>query len=314
MKQLFLVSIVFWLYGAFSVLAEGQRYALVIGNGTYETLPDLKNPVSDAIAIADQLSSLGFTTFLAQDLSRQEIIRAFEIFEDKATFADTVLFYFAGHAASLGSENFLFSSQFDPDTQIGINESLPLKQIVEQLLPQAQNRLVFLDACQEEVEVITEHGKFQAKSIAPYFPPLNTLIATASAPGMSAHDGFGGHSLFTGALLDNLPATNLDVELMLRKTSRDTLVNSQGIQRPQTVSNLDHRFFFNKNSDVPLQVLPRDLDQPLTQFGYSQKPILNEIAMGIEAPVGHLRQTSEVSELIARLCNELSSNKPKICS
>ena len=312
MKRLILI-LAFLFASTLGVFAEGGRFALVIGNADYESLPVLRNPARDAEAVANQLSHLGFTAYLTQDVSRTEMERAFSIFQEKAAFAETVVFYFAGHAASIGPENFLFSSQFEPNSEAGVNESIALRQILEEFLPNAPTRLVFLDACQEALEIETPNERIKAQAISPDFPPLNTLIATASAPGTSAHDGVGRHSLFTGALLDNLSAPNLDVELMLRMTARDTMINSQGIQRPQTQSNLTDRFFFNRDPNLPLQSLPSAADRPLTHSGYAQKSILHSIANGIVAPETQDNSTPEMAKLIAHLCGKLDSDKPEIC-
>jgi len=49
-----------------------KRVALVIGNNSYKTLPDLDNARKDADGIASKLRSLGWDVVLKKDLSRRQ--------------------------------------------------------------------------------------------------------------------------------------------------------------------------------------------------------------------------------------------------
>ena len=65
-----------------AVSGQENRIALVIGNSNYTDLSVLKNPVNDAEAIANQLAYLGFTVYLATDLTTknfQSTIQKFQI-------------------------------------------------------------------------------------------------------------------------------------------------------------------------------------------------------------------------------------------
>ena len=57
---------------ASSAAAEtsGRRVAFVVGNGAYKNVPELKNPINDAQAIADSLKRVGFEVVLANNLDK----------------------------------------------------------------------------------------------------------------------------------------------------------------------------------------------------------------------------------------------------
>jgi hypothetical protein len=87
--------------------AAQKRVALVIGNGGYEALNDLKNPPADAEDIGAVMETLGFSVRTEIDLDRMEMIEAFARFAAEAADADVAFFYYAGHGMQVASENYL---------------------------------------------------------------------------------------------------------------------------------------------------------------------------------------------------------------
>ena len=63
MKKLFVILFVFMAVYAFAQqnVSAPQKFALVIGNGTYNGISRLNNPVNDANDMETALRSLGFT-------------------------------------------------------------------------------------------------------------------------------------------------------------------------------------------------------------------------------------------------------------
>jgi uncharacterized caspase-like protein len=72
----------------------GRRVALVIGNAAYRSVLALRNPGSDAAAIADALRQVGFQVVrLEQDLGREKLIDTLRGFAHDAETADWALVY-----------------------------------------------------------------------------------------------------------------------------------------------------------------------------------------------------------------------------
>ena len=67
------VAVFLWLSPG-SAQAE-RRVALVIGNAAYQHAPALRNPRSDAPAVAAALGGLGFTVLTGVDLSKADTDR-----------------------------------------------------------------------------------------------------------------------------------------------------------------------------------------------------------------------------------------------
>jgi hypothetical protein len=76
----------------------GSFHALVIGNSTFATLPELGTAVADAEAVADVLQDrYGFTVSLLRNANRAEILSALNDYRLRMTEADNLLIYYAGH-------------------------------------------------------------------------------------------------------------------------------------------------------------------------------------------------------------------------
>ena len=83
----------------------GKRVALIVGNDAYSVSP-LKNAVNDARAMDKALRSAGFTTKLLENVSKERIGDELGAFTDSLGPDDSALFYYAGHAFQIESENF----------------------------------------------------------------------------------------------------------------------------------------------------------------------------------------------------------------
>ncbi|MDG2343241.1 MAG: caspase family protein, partial [Flavobacteriales bacterium] len=114
--QIFLV-LIFTISVGFS--QKEKRLALVIGNSDYDK-GALKNPVNDALLIAETLDSLDFDVILDTNLTTKRDFRNKIIeFGDKRPEYDVAFVYYAGHGVQVNNENYLlptkeeFKSEYD---------------------------------------------------------------------------------------------------------------------------------------------------------------------------------------------------------
>jgi uncharacterized caspase-like protein len=90
------------LLAADPVRAE-RRVALVVGNSSYQTVPQLPNPSRDATAIAKMFRDAGFDTVdIRLDVGNLDFKRAIRKFEASADQADIAVVYYAGHGPRSG--------------------------------------------------------------------------------------------------------------------------------------------------------------------------------------------------------------------
>ena len=92
-----------------SAPTEAKRVALVIGNGAYGgEMSPLRNPGNDARAMAEKLRGLGFDVVQGIDLDRNGFVSKMKEFSRRAEDSGSALLFYAGHAALVNGEEYLF--------------------------------------------------------------------------------------------------------------------------------------------------------------------------------------------------------------
>ncbi|AZV79880.1 caspase family protein [Parasedimentitalea marina] len=145
----------------------GNRYALIVGNAAYSTLPPLQNTIADAEAYADLFKELGYDVTSLSDLNRSDMEFALVDFLDQIKTGDTAVFVYSGHGWSDGKTNFLLPTDV---TMQGSERrmrlmSIPLQNGLDGIVDQirqagASVQVAIIDACRNNI-----FGKDGTKSI-----------------------------------------------------------------------------------------------------------------------------------------------------
>ncbi len=218
-----------------------KRVALIVGNSTYQTVPQLPNPSRDAGSVAKMLKDAGFDSVDIQlNVGNLEFKRAIRKFETMADQADIAVVYYAGHGLEIGGNNYLIpidarlASDRDAD-----DEAILLERLVSSADGARRLRLVILDACRDNPFVTTmrRERKVANRAVAAGLGKVeptstDTLIAYAAKAGSTADDGYGQHSPFTTALLKNLTVPGLDVRLAFGRVRDEVLKSTGNRQEP----------------------------------------------------------------------------------
>jgi carboxyl-terminal processing protease len=227
-----------------SAASLGKRVALVIGNANYSDQAPLKNPPTDAKAIADALTALGFTDVkLLDNLSKQAMESALVDFADEANSADWAVVYYAGHGMEVEGENFLIpvDAQLKQENHIRL-ETVPLQEVLEAAQGAKKLRLVILDACRENPFVPkmsrTAASRSIGRGLARIEPSGGELVAYSARDGQVAADGDGANSPFVAALLEHIKDPGLDIRLMFARVRDKVLADTHNEQEPFTYGSL----------------------------------------------------------------------------
>jgi hypothetical protein len=215
-----------------------KRVALVVGNGVYQNVARLANPVNDATAIAQMFKNAGFDSVtMRRDLGILEFKRALREFLDAAQDADIAVMYYAGHGIQVGDMNYMIPVDAKLATENDVqDETVSLDRIMQSLQPAKRLRLVLLDSCRENPFLnrmkVSRATRSLGRGLARVEPENNTLVAYAAKGGQIAADGTGEHSPFTSALLKHLAVPGLDVRLALGRVRDEVLKNTGNKQEP----------------------------------------------------------------------------------
>jgi Caspase domain len=216
-----------------------KRAALVIGNGAYQNVAKLSNPLKDADAITALFQNAGFDWVkMRQDVGNLEFKRALREFMDATQDADIAVVYYAGHGIQVRDMNYMIPVDAKLATEIDAeDEAVSLDRIVTALEPAKRLRLVILDACRDNpfARIMKRRVATRAVSggLAKMEPTLgDTLIAYAAKAGSTADDGEGQNSPFAAALIKHLAVPGLDIRLAFGRVRDEVLKSTGNKQEP----------------------------------------------------------------------------------
>jgi uncharacterized caspase-like protein len=227
-----------------SVLYRLPRYALVIGNSSYEVSP-LNNPANDAKAIGAELKAAGFEITVKLDVGRDAMLNAIDAYTRTLASGNVVgLFYFAGHGTQLAWRNYLLPV----DAVIRTLDDVPARGVALNTLLQGLTRaknpmnVIVLDACRDN-----PFGKVlpaEQKGLSQFDAPPGSLLAYATSPGNVANDGDGANGLYTENLLRELKAPEAKIEDVFKRVRLAVRRRSDGQQIPWESTSLEQDFYF----------------------------------------------------------------------
>lgn len=185
------------------------RLALVIGNARYRDRP-LANPVRDARDVAWGLEGLGFSVRLLTDATLPAMQEALVAYADAvdAAGSDAVAFvYYAGHGVQAEGANFLIPIAAEiTGLRHLATRAMPLDTLARELGRRARKATVIvLDTCRNE---FVEDGSGDASATQGMVRsrlPRPTELVYSTAATASAEDGWGNHSPFALALIEEMP-------------------------------------------------------------------------------------------------------------
>lgn len=231
-----LLGVLLWLVVAHQAHAA-QRVALVIGNGAYQSVPQLPNPPRDADAMAATLAGLGFKVTTVRNATRRELGRKVLEFGRVSNGAEVALVFYAGHGLQVDGANYLVpvDAALQDDLSLG-EEAYRLDDLLN-AIASAQARVVLVDACRDNPFAVAMKRSQATRSIGRGLARVSsqaggTLIAFATDPDNVAADGAGGNSPFTSALLGVLPQPGLEIRLAMGRVRAEVARLTQNRQVP----------------------------------------------------------------------------------
>jgi formylglycine-generating enzyme required for sulfatase activity len=241
------ILLIFFIFLLITVPTHAARLALIIGNGDYQKVASLDNPVNDAKDMAVALKNLGFAVTLKTNASHRTMKNAVRQFGRQLNNGDVALFYYSGHGMQFNQRNYLVPPEADIQTGADIEfEGLDANFVLEHM-EQANKRginLMILDACRDNP--YKTNVKNLRKGLAKMQSPMGSLIAYATAPDLASYgDSNTRNSIYTQYLLDALrQKAHLSILDMLTEVTAQVTKRTGGQQVPWQASSLTQRFCF----------------------------------------------------------------------
>jgi hypothetical protein len=238
-----------------------NRVALVIGNGAYQKVPALPNPMNDAGDIASSFERLGFKVQRLSNATFDDMRRGLLEFGRQARSSDMAVVYFAGHGMELGGENWLIpvDAELRADTDAE-NEAISLRTTMLQVAGAHSLGLVILDACRNNPFAAKMQRSIRTRAVDRGLvrtePTDNVLVAYAAKDGTTANDGSGRNSPFTAALLNNLEKPGLEVTFLFRNVRDEVMNATKREQQPFVYGSLSKAAIYLKELPPPVAAAP----------------------------------------------------------
>lgn len=242
-----------------SVFAQ-TRYALVIGNDTYEKIDPLKKAVGDAQAMSETLRSLGFDVTLLTNASRSAFNRGLASITARIRPGDEIVLHYSGHGVQIDGENFLIPtdapSPSSSDKNLLKRETIALSSIVNDLKDAGvRAQVIILDACRNNPYANSPTRSLgQTRGLAGLSPPKGTFIMFSAGNGQTALDRLSDTdteptSPYTRALIRKIsvePKQITDLARELRDEVEHAAAKVNHEQRPAYYDELSGGSFFFK--------------------------------------------------------------------
>ena len=224
---------------------NGRRFALVIGNSNYNSVPVLLNSTNDAREVAKALQASGFEVSKYENIDYRQMQDAVRSFGEKLGKNDVGLFYFAGHGVQVKGKNYLIPVRENIKKAFEVPSSALDTDLVLATMESAKNNLniVILDACRSP---FPGEGRSGARGLATLDAAKGTLIAFASAPGKEAMDGKGSNSPYTKNLVKVIQQKGLTIEQVFKQVRIAVVAETNGEQVPWENSSIMGEFYFRK--------------------------------------------------------------------
>jgi len=230
--------------------ASERRLALIIGNGAYKKITQLKNPVNDANDMKKTLENLGFDVIIRTDAGYKEMEDAVREFGEKLKKSDFGLFFYSGHGSQYKGTNFLIPADADIRQDTDLKYKAVQADMVIDEMNQAGNRIniVILDACRDNP--FAGSSKSARQGLAQMNAPEDKqmLIAYATAPNSVALDGTGRNSPYTKNLLKNMTTPGLRIEDVFKKVRGGVISDTGSQQFPWIHASISDDFYFLADS------------------------------------------------------------------
>jgi Caspase domain len=225
-----------------------RRTALVIGNGNYQNVGKLPNPVNDAEDIATALKALHFDLIGGKaqlDQSADQMKRSIKEFGEVLTNGGGIgLFYYAGHGIQSAGHNYLIPVEVKGLRQKTIEfDAVDINRVLAEM-DAAENgfNIVILDACR--ANPFPSNWRDTKQGLVQVNAPEGTLVAYATSPGRVADDGNDRNGIYTSVLLDQMPKAGIPIEVLFKNVRARVKALTKSLQVPWEASSLVGQFCF----------------------------------------------------------------------
>jgi Tfp pilus assembly protein PilF len=225
--------------------AAGDRYALVIGNAKYpDAEAPLKEPINDARDVADELKRDGFNVDIGENLTSEQMRRAFDRLYGKIKPGSVALVFFSGFGVQSSRQSYMIPVDAQIWTEPDVRrDGFSLETVLGEINSRGAGvKIALIDASRRNP--FERRFRSFSAGLAPVIAPNGTLVMYSAALSSVISDNGTDHSLFVRELLKEIRTPDLMAEETLNRTRVGVTRASRSEQVPWISSSLAEDFSF----------------------------------------------------------------------
>jgi len=252
-----LLTVLFALASVAPSFAAGERYALVIGNAKYpDAEAPLREPINDARDIADELKRDGFNVDIGENLTGEQMRRAFERLYGKIKPGSVALLFFSGFGVQSSRQSYMIPVDAQIWTEADVRrDGFSLETVLGEINSRGAGvKIALIDASRRNP--FERRFRSFSAGLAPVIAPNGTLVMYSAALSSVISDNGGDRSLFVRELLKEIRTPDLTAEETLNRTRVGVTRASRSEQVPWISSSLAEDFSFIPGGSGPRPASP----------------------------------------------------------
>ena len=252
-----LLTLLFSVASVAPSFAAGERYALVIGNAKYpDAEAPLKEPINDARDIAEELKRDGFNVDIGENLTAEQMRRAFERLYGKIKPGSVALIFFSGFGVQSNRQSYMIPVDAQIWTEADVRrDGFSLETVLGDINSRGAGvKIALLDASRRNP--FERRFRSFSAGLAPVIAPNGTLVMYSAALSSVISDSGSDHSLFVRELLKEIRTPDLMAEETLNRTRLGVTRASRQEQVPWISSSLAEDFSFIPGGAGPRPASP----------------------------------------------------------
>ena len=237
--------------------AAGERYALVIGNAKYpDAEAPLKEPINDARDIAEELKRDGFNVDIGENLTSEQMRRAFERLYGKIKPGSVALIFFSGFGVQSSRQSYMIPVDAQIWTEPDVRrDGFSLETVLGEINSRGAGvKIALIDASRRNP--FERRFRSFSAGLAPVIAPNGTLVMYSAALSSVVSDNGSDRSLFVKELLKEIRTPDLMAEETLNRTRVGVTRASRQEQVPWISSSLAEDFSFIPSGSGPRPASP----------------------------------------------------------
>jgi hypothetical protein len=232
--------------------AAGERYALVIGNAKYpDAEAPLKEPINDARDIAEELKRDGFNVDIGENLTGEQMRRAFDRLYGKIKPGSVALIFFSGFGVQSSRQSYMIPVDAQIWTEPDVRrDGFSLETVLGEINSRGAGvKIALIDASRRNP--FERRFRSFSAGLAPVIAPNGTLVMYSAALSSVVSDNGSDRSLFVKELLKEIRTPDLMAEETLNRTRVGVTRASRQEQVPWISSSLAEDFSFIPSGSGP---------------------------------------------------------------